>query len=347
MEALLDLYGGDSSDEDDSNAQTNARRSDEDEESGDTEMNMMNSKKRKVEHDEQQQQQQAVVVQNEREHKSQSHKFQRSFPHTVGNFAGHIYVKLVLRKSSKKKSKNKEEEEAFKDESYPTAGWQEVSKIAIDEVLNAVKIHKKKEGKTIQTTATTTSSSSSGFHALPDYHVSLSRLFFLQHSALQSFEHSLTSEISFQCRKCTVIFNNSPSILTNDEHTRSFLTLHAVAGHGEVKKYIEVIDEVLQRYKQPKYYSEPIIHLSIASVPGCAVMNDEEDSCCGNEEMSSSSSNSSSNSGVSGGDEGEGGGGEKMIAFVEETFEATSFSIEVDEIECSLGQRVFRIPLRK
>jgi len=55
-------------------------------------------------------------------------------------------------------------------------------------------------------------------------------------------------------------------VLTNDEKTRSFLTIPVTNSSNEsVRNLMTIVDYVLSKFGQKRYYSDPKFHISIAS----------------------------------------------------------------------------------
>lgn len=98
-----------------------------------------------------------------------------------------------------------------------------------------------------------------------EFHVSVSKSFFLQESNIAPFVEAVSKGI----RSCqltdgieVVIDYRNPTILQNDEATRSFI---AWPVWGRFSALVEQVDGVLARYDQPKFYVPPLFHVSIAS----------------------------------------------------------------------------------
>lgn len=97
-------------------------------------------------------------------------------------------------------------------------------------------------------------------------HISLSKLFFLQHPSITHFERLFTERLEVE-RTATLSFQpHHLEVLLNDSHTRTFVTCPAVA--GSVMQLIQAVDDVLVKFQQPRYYTQPNIHISILSVKG-------------------------------------------------------------------------------
>jgi len=80
------------------------------------------------------------------------------------------------------------------------------------------------------------------------------------------------SPISF-----TVGLDSRFGLLVNDERTRSFLTVGVGAGCVDrLRRLVASVDSVLARYRQPVYYADPKLHVSVASLKGDAAAAWEE-----------------------------------------------------------------------
>lgn len=99
-----------------------------------------------------------------------------------------------------------------------------------------------------------------------EFHISLSRPFYLQEANLQPFVQALDRRIqesNVLQRFQVEIDCDNPIILTNDEETRSFLVWRSLA--NELLEGVRMCDELLSRYQQPQYYEDPEFHVSLAS----------------------------------------------------------------------------------
>jgi hypothetical protein len=64
----------------------------------------------------------------------------------------------------------------------------------------------------------------------------------------------------FRCQKQFWMEFGSWEVFTNDEHTRSFLSLEIVAmGNPEIKKQVSLVDEVYKLHNLPAFYKISII----------------------------------------------------------------------------------------
>lgn len=160
--------------------------------------------------------------------------FERTVPHIPGNWAGHVYAQPDPQRSENLRS-------------------------AFQKVGNEIKsrlLSLQQQDITILVHANTPES----------LHISLSKLFFLQHPSLPLFERLLRQRLEVE-RTATVSFQPYQlEVLMNDSQTRTFVTCPAVA--GSVKHLTQATDDVLTKFHQPCYYANPNIHISILSVKG-------------------------------------------------------------------------------
>mmetsp|Transcript_16840 Transcript_16840/g.21877 ORF Transcript_16840/g.21877 Transcript_16840/m.21877 type:complete len:246 (-) Transcript_16840:173-910(-) len=106
------------------------------------------------------------------------------------------------------------------------------------------------------------------FYRHESYHISLSKMFYLQDVAKDSWKNDLYKAIQNEM-KFSVAVHISPcavEILTNDELSRSFLTFPVVMGEKHIKQVIAKVDGISSKYQLPIYYENPKIHFSFASV---------------------------------------------------------------------------------
>ncbi|KAI8371617.1 U6 snRNA phosphodiesterase Usb1 [Radiomyces spectabilis] len=93
-------------------------------------------------------------------------------------------------------------------------------------------------------------------------HISLSRCLFLREHQLQSFTECVRRNVS-NITTCNISFAQV-SLLSNDEKTRSFVTLEVGAGYHELVSCLKSVDKVVQSFHQPVFYKPPRFHASIA-----------------------------------------------------------------------------------
>ncbi|KAG9069137.1 poly(U)-specific 3'-to-5' RNA exonuclease [Linnemannia hyalina] len=60
---------------------------------------------------------------------------------------------------------------------------------------------------------------------------------------------------------------------SNDDQTRSFLSLRVGAGHAQLESLVAEMDKIAQRYSQPKFYPDPQFHASFAWALGGGMLN--------------------------------------------------------------------------
>ncbi|KAH7925889.1 hypothetical protein BV22DRAFT_1033489 [Leucogyrophana mollusca] len=95
-----------------------------------------------------------------------------------------------------------------------------------------------------------------------ELHVSLSRPIFLRAHQRDDFKRCIK-----QIARCNVPFKGSFATfaeLTNDERTRTFLTLEVGAGHHEMRKMSDALGPALRSIRQKEFYRDPRFHASIA-----------------------------------------------------------------------------------
>ncbi|KAI9627412.1 hypothetical protein H4Q26_017409 [Puccinia striiformis f. sp. tritici PST-130] len=93
-------------------------------------------------------------------------------------------------------------------------------------------------------------------------HLSLSRPVFLKTNEREEFLNQLKKNIS-QINVFGIHFSTF-STLVNDECTRGFLALEVGTGHSLLGDLLVQVDNILERFCQPKYYETPKFHVSIA-----------------------------------------------------------------------------------
>ncbi|KAH0832236.1 hypothetical protein J3R83DRAFT_13210 [Lanmaoa asiatica] len=82
----------------------------------------------------------------------------------------------------------------------------------------------------------------------PWVHIQSSRAYSTMTSAANSFDASFTTF----------------SKLVNDERTRTFLALEVGAGHGELRRCLDLLEPTLRLLRQKEFYVDPKFHTSIA-----------------------------------------------------------------------------------
>lgn len=101
-----------------------------------------------------------------------------------------------------------------------------------------------------------------GLEEIEQQHISLSRTIYLKMHELDSFvqnirlilQHTPSFDISFA----------QMAQLTNDEKTRTFVTLEVGSGYNELLHCVKRVDKVVKSFHQPEFYDPPRFHTSIA-----------------------------------------------------------------------------------
>ncbi|TMW68822.1 hypothetical protein Poli38472_006290 [Pythium oligandrum] len=99
-----------------------------------------------------------------------------------------------------------------------------------------------------------------------ELHMSLSRPFVLTYEQIEPFVEALRAALKWRRRFALTV--EEPTVLVNDERTRSFLALQLDAGKQEFVKTVRCVDQCMQDFQLPTYYEDPIPHVSIASALG-------------------------------------------------------------------------------
>ncbi|KAL3700233.1 hypothetical protein R1sor_018255 [Riccia sorocarpa] len=95
-----------------------------------------------------------------------------------------------------------------------------------------------------------------------EYHVSLSRTVPVRMHQIESIVSKLRRRLASQNRY--FIEFGSWEVFTNDERTRTFLSLEVVtASASEVKKQVLAVDEVFKLHNLPTFYENPRPHISL------------------------------------------------------------------------------------
>ena len=97
------------------------------------------------------------------------------------------------------------------------------------------------------------------------FHVSLTKLFFLRDFQIRPFVQSVRKAIRM---KPFVMSLSSPQVFTNEDKTRSFCSLLVQHGYSQIVQIIHMLDSVLGSYKKDPYYNPPVPHCTIGSRVG-------------------------------------------------------------------------------
>ncbi|KAF9422295.1 nuclear protein localization protein 4 [Podila epigama] len=99
-----------------------------------------------------------------------------------------------------------------------------------------------------------------------ELHISLTRPIYLQELHMGRFVSDVRE--AFKRRKRFNISFSGLQAFSNDDNTRSFLSLRVGAGHSELERLLVEMDEIVERYAQPKFYPNPEFHASFAWAVG-------------------------------------------------------------------------------
>ncbi|KAG2365151.1 hypothetical protein BDR07DRAFT_1278095, partial [Suillus spraguei] len=163
----------------------------------------------------------------------------RTTPHVEGQYAAYVYIPLIV---------------------HPGTALYSL----IDEVLVVTKemvpaAHAIGEIGTCQNGGGLVVNSS---HRVRELHLSLTRPIFLRAHQREEFKQAIkliaSRRARFQASFATF------SELTNDERTRTFLSLEVGAGHNELRDLLSVLSPTLRSLRQRDFYTQPRFHVSIA-----------------------------------------------------------------------------------
>lgn len=190
------------------------------------------------------------------EHQARQQKvFSRNVPHTIGNWATHIYLDLDA-----------------------TARWAEDE----DDRDGEVKDEEPQEfmqcrERWIRRLADHLRAQNAAVPALvlhDNWHVSLSKTFYLQNYNIESFVEGLRQALA-SCKTDltlrvdahpTVVLSNAMDLLsTDDQQCRTFWCARV---HPPISQVVALIDGVLKGWNLPPFYNPPLFHTSWASAPG-------------------------------------------------------------------------------
>jgi hypothetical protein len=156
--------------------------------------------------------------------------FQRSQPPIRGNWVGHVFIVLQPLIVKQLKEQQQQATASWKDQ-LEVSGW--TGRMQSHDVL----------------------------------HVSLSRPFYMQRGSIQSFVSALKERLQYVATGWLRLLCYNPTVLCNDEKTRSFLTW-PVDANPFLLTLVRHTNDVLSLYGEPPYYDPPLFHVSIASIPG-------------------------------------------------------------------------------
>ncbi len=105
-------------------------------------------------------------------------------------------------------------------------------------------------------------------HAVPadEMHISLSRTFALRRHQIEPLVALLAERLRAVPRFPAAL--RGGRIYANDERTRTFAGLRVCDGQERMRRLIAATDTALRAYRQPPYYSEADVHVSVAWAAG-------------------------------------------------------------------------------
>lgn len=108
------------------------------------------------------------------------------------------------------------------------------------------------------------------FKPMKEFHLSLSRTVAIRHHWIQPLTDRLQRRFRLLPKTCCEI--SSVKLYTNDEKTRTFLSLAVSAPGAILQQYTKAVDECFEEYKLQKYYENPSFHISIGWCLGDVVL---------------------------------------------------------------------------
>ncbi|KAI0325050.1 hypothetical protein GY45DRAFT_1330864 [Cubamyces sp. BRFM 1775] len=174
----------------------------------------------------------------------------RTTPHVEGQFAAYVYIPVLVEKRSKLYKLLLRIFEAAK------------RKVPI---LHSIGFPDNLGGLSNTETAkenTNTDVPASEDNGSIELHISLTRPTFLRAHQRNDFKRAVQKAAKSK-RKFSASFATL-SELTNDERTRTFLTLEVGAGHDELKALSDDLTPILKSIRQKEFYQDPRFHASIA-----------------------------------------------------------------------------------
>ena len=183
--------------------------------------------------------------------------FARSVPHTVGNWAGHIYLDLDW-------AYQEEKAEVDSDNDTYANEWVECRRRWTERLQD----HLQRRNLPIKALV-----------VHENCHVSLSKTFYLQHYNIESFVSSLRTALHSSVVKSslTLRVDGNPTLvlsklldLPNGEQKRDqSRTFWCAQVHPPLLDLVKTVDAVLKdTWKLPVFYDPPLFHTSWASAPG-------------------------------------------------------------------------------
>ncbi|KAI6166670.1 hypothetical protein EDD17DRAFT_1180740 [Pisolithus thermaeus] len=178
----------------------------------------------------------------------------RSFPHVEGQYATHVYVPLILGPGealydlvTDVVSKAKEE----------VGGLWGVGEAEREDLQGQGQRHEREDRQKNKNMGR-----SKRRNAKLELHISLSRPIFLRAHQRDDFKRAV-KRIAESVSPFNASFSTF-SELTNDEHTRTFLSMEVGAGHFEFCHILKLLAPTLRSLRQKEFYADPKFHASIA-----------------------------------------------------------------------------------
>lgn len=162
--------------------------------------------------------------------------FERNAPHVRGNWSGHVFAPL---------------------EGLCTSEWQKQVDLSVETFRGQL--------EKVGWSGTLFS------HSCNALHISISRPFSLQLANIESFQREVGESLSHE-RHMTLRVE-SQVVLSNDTNTRTFFGWK-LAYSRYLHRIVNLVDDVMLRYKQESYYDPPLFHITLASIP--AGMHEED-----------------------------------------------------------------------
>eukprot|EP00752_Nemacystus_decipiens_P003160 g2925.t3 len=98
-------------------------------------------------------------------------------------------------------------------------------------------------------------------------HLSLSKTTVLRAHQIEPFVQGLKEAVR-SSRSFVASVVSGYDVLVNEDKTRSFVCLRVRGGRQMILNLIAKVDPLMRRFKQPEYYEDPVVHVSVASVLG-------------------------------------------------------------------------------